>query len=312
MKITIRHVSDCANLDEAERRVAQAVEQTGIQAQIHVELISTLQEAENNGFAGSPSILIDGEDPFDDASSPSLACRLYRTAEGFEGAPSVAELVAAIIERNHVSTKGSMTDQLDAVRRAIATNPTFEGGDRRVVVTVYEALANGETPTLSSIADRVGRSLDHVAATIERCNVFFDGEAIAAFGGLSTTPTAHSFEVRGRRLYTWCAWDPLFIARILREEATVRSACPVTGEAISMVVGPSGVRDITPDSAVLSMKVPDESCSTDLVANFCGSVLLFASREAAESWTGDHAGTFVVSLDEALELADTVVRKRTG
>jgi hypothetical protein len=48
--------------------------------------------------------------------------------------------------------------------------------------------------------------------------------------------------------------------------------------------------------------VPYENCTSDLVTNFCGSVLLFASPAVAENWTKDHEGTFAISLDEAFEL----------
>jgi hypothetical protein len=43
---------------------------------------------------GSPTLLIDGQDPFADPDTPSsLSCRLYRAPDGRQqGAPSVADL----------------------------------------------------------------------------------------------------------------------------------------------------------------------------------------------------------------------------
>jgi alkylmercury lyase len=205
-----------------------------------------------------------------------------------------------------------VTDHLEAVREAIGRNPSFDGGDRELVLELYGALADGETPTIEQLAKRLHRTVDDVTQVIDRCNVFYEDDAIVAFGGLSTTPTAHTFDVRGRRLYTWCAWDPLFIAPILHDDATVGSTCQVTGETISLIVGPNGVRAVSPASAVLSMTVPDESCTTDLVTNFCGSVLLFASPAAAETWTKGHPGTFAISLEEAFELGGKLVQQRAG
>ena len=48
------------------------------------ELVDTVEEAERVGFLGSPTILIDGTDPFDaPGATPGLSCRLYRTDTGF-------------------------------------------------------------------------------------------------------------------------------------------------------------------------------------------------------------------------------------
>jgi hypothetical protein len=49
------------------------------------------------GFRGSPTLLIDGHDPFaSERDSVGLACRVYRTSEGKDGAPSVEDLRAAL------------------------------------------------------------------------------------------------------------------------------------------------------------------------------------------------------------------------
>ncbi len=48
-------------------------------------------------LGGSPTILIDGVDPFPGADTGSEPhCRLYLTAAGFEGAPAVVDLRAAL------------------------------------------------------------------------------------------------------------------------------------------------------------------------------------------------------------------------
>jgi len=50
-------------------------------------------EVELLGFTGSPTILIDGVDPFAEPGRPAgLACRMYRTATGLAGTPDPADL----------------------------------------------------------------------------------------------------------------------------------------------------------------------------------------------------------------------------
>jgi hypothetical protein len=43
-------------------------------------------------MCGSPTVLVDGVDPFGGAG-PSLACRLYRSGDEVEGAPPLDSLI---------------------------------------------------------------------------------------------------------------------------------------------------------------------------------------------------------------------------
>lgn len=58
-------------------------------------LISTPEEAEAAGFRGSPTVLVNGQDPFADSDAPAgLSCRVFRTEAGLAGAPTVEQLLA--------------------------------------------------------------------------------------------------------------------------------------------------------------------------------------------------------------------------
>jgi alkylmercury lyase len=200
--------------------------------------------------------------------------------------------------------------EVDAFTDLIATGD-FDAAGRQVISAVYDALAEGEPVSIDAVAQALGRSSQDVAETVSRCNVEFKDELIVGFGGLSLIETAHAFELRDRRLYTWCAWDPLFIALILGEEARVESVCPVTRTVVSLTVGPTGVRDVTPSTAVLSMRIPDESCRKDTITNFCSVVLLFATDDAANQWIAGREGAFVMDLHRAFELGQIMVQQRS-
>ena len=50
-----------------------------------------------SAFAGSPTILVDGVDAFDDAVQlTELACRVYSTDRGLAGLPTVDQLAASL------------------------------------------------------------------------------------------------------------------------------------------------------------------------------------------------------------------------
>ena len=176
--------------------------------------------------------------------------------------------------------------------------------ERRVMVTLYEMLARGTAVVVDELAERASLDPAGVQRTLDDWpNLFRDEEGrIIAFGGLALSATAHAFDVEGRRLYTWCGFDPLFIAPLLGVGARVTSTCPVTDRAITLTVGPDGIEDVDPLGAVLSFLRPSDIGGGDVIERFCHYVRLFASEEAAASWTADHPGTFILGLDDAFEL----------
>jgi hypothetical protein len=61
--------------------------------------VETLEEAEAIGFRGSPTVLIDGVDPWaDQAAAVSMSCRIYRTPAGtLAGGPTEQMLRDALL-----------------------------------------------------------------------------------------------------------------------------------------------------------------------------------------------------------------------
>jgi hypothetical protein len=65
---------------------------------------------------------------------------------------------------------------------------------------------------------------------------------------------------------------------------------------------------VDPVGAVISFLGPDGRFEADVREGFCHYVLFFASRVAGERWTGGHPGTFLVSVEEAAEIARRLAR----
>jgi hypothetical protein len=98
VEVEVLTVPDCPHRAEAITRVRDALaaaEQVG--AVVAERVVATVEEAAAAGMRGSPTILIDGRDPFlSGTDEPSLSCRLYRSAAGVEGAPAITALVEAL------------------------------------------------------------------------------------------------------------------------------------------------------------------------------------------------------------------------
>ena len=96
--ITLRYFDGCPNWQVARERIELVLKQLGETSAVTLERVETPKEADELHFRGSPTILIDGVDPFDASGPAGLSCRVYRTEAGLEGAPSVDQLVGVLKE----------------------------------------------------------------------------------------------------------------------------------------------------------------------------------------------------------------------
>lgn len=95
MKVQLLYFDGCPNWNETEARIRDALEALG-REDVEVEhvLVSTPEDAEQWHFTGSPTILMNGKDPFAAAGDAvGLSCRLYATSSGLAGSPTVEQLV---------------------------------------------------------------------------------------------------------------------------------------------------------------------------------------------------------------------------
>ncbi len=94
MNIELLYFDGCPNWTVADQRLAQALGVVNPDLKVVRRRVETVEEAEKVGFTGSPTVLIDGRDPFATGDEQvGLACRVYATPEGFAGSPTVEHFV---------------------------------------------------------------------------------------------------------------------------------------------------------------------------------------------------------------------------
>ena len=188
----------------------------------------------------------------------------------------------------------------------------FSREEQPVAVALYRELAKGKPVDAVHLGRALGVSYEESCVLLERdaikSFVYPDGEGrVLGFGGLAVARMHHRFEVGGRILWTWCAWDSLFIPEILGREARVTSPDPENREIVRLVVAPDRVESAVPTDAVVSFIRPEEQAfdtsAANVMAKFCHFIFFFSSRQSGERWVAKHPATFLYSLDDAFALA---------
>jgi hypothetical protein len=94
MDVTVLYFRGCPSWQTALEHVHEAAAQGGVEVRVTTRTVESDEDADWFNFTGSPTILLDGTDPFAQPGAvPGMACRLYSTPDGLAGAPAVGQLV---------------------------------------------------------------------------------------------------------------------------------------------------------------------------------------------------------------------------
>jgi len=183
--------------------------------------------------------------------------------------------------------------------------PVMNITEQQLALKLYALLSDGDAVSLERLSERTSMPLAGVKLTLESWpGVFFDHKhRIIGFWGIAVDETSHHFEVSGKLVYTWCAWDTLFIPELLNTPAQITSHCASSGDEIRLTISPRGIESAQPDQTMVSFLVSDEGeLKENITTSFCHYVFFFRSRETGEQWVAEHPGTFLLSLDDAFAI----------
>ena len=96
-EVTLLYFDDCPNWRETDAHLRTLADEFPALT-IRRQPVETHDDADRFGFRGSPTVLLDVVDPFDDgAGSVGLACRVYATESGLAGSPTLDQLRCAVV-----------------------------------------------------------------------------------------------------------------------------------------------------------------------------------------------------------------------
>ncbi|MFI9550591.1 organomercurial lyase [Nonomuraea endophytica] len=274
MEIVVLTVPDCPNAPLLEEHLAGAMADVGLDVPVVRRTVSSAEEAQRWGMRGSPTLLVDGVDPFAVAGMPvSVSCRVQKV-------PSVAAL-RQVLRRKSATVWSDTLGRAGAGRRA-----PVDGGLRALQQRILRSFAEtGRAPSRSQLPERALTEL-HEADFLRLDE---HGEIHAAYP-FSATPTPHEIHIDGGpRVYAMCAIDALGIAAMLGRDIRTDSRDPVTGRPVTVHASGDGT-DATwhPAGAVVFAGQQASCCAAAAADACCGSVNFFADARGAQAWADAH------------------------
>jgi hypothetical protein len=316
INLEVLHVADCPNLGPMLERLREA---TGLP--VITREISTEAAATAAGMNGSPTLLINGRDPFPNPKDCDcgVACRIYRDEHGQAvPAPSVAQVRAAVAAADAPSaTPMVVTGSADASPGLpLVADESFCGPARPgdvlsawrtralpldpVEKAVHEAVlrafaATGRPPTISAL-DAVtagsGRATTDVVAALHELDAvrLGPGGGVAVAYPFSAIPTRHRVWIGDCvEVYAMCAIDALGMSAMLGEDTRIDSVDVTTGHPVTVSTTAGTTGGVTRwDPAETVVFVGADAAGGPSADCCCDHLNFFTDAAAAQAWSAAH------------------------
>ncbi|SIE96307.1 organomercurial lyase MerB [Mycobacteroides abscessus] len=287
MRIELLTAPDCPHAASARQLVTDCLSSMALDLPI----------IERVGRYPSPTVLVDGADVMCPAATvlAADACRL--------DLPTPERLLTAL--------RANSADHLrDAARKEplMCADPgadsvsrdTDQKTRRHLMRTAVRLLAGGGPVTVADLCAAAGVDRADLTTAPAGRDIEYDDHHRIIGWGLTLNPSPHVYIVDGQHLYTWCAADTLLFPVILDRRAQIESRCPTTDIVVSFTVDPrSGVTDLSPSTAVISIPGSQTMDSAAVRATICDPGRFFANPQAADDWLTAHPGGTVLPVANA-------------
>jgi hypothetical protein len=317
MSVTLEvlHVPGCPNVAPLLGRLREATD-----LPVTSREITSAAAAAAAGMTGSPTMLINGKDPFPapilHGCDCGVSCRIYRDERGHAVlAPSVAQLRDAVNAAVTAASPVASTESVDAspglplagsgdeaccdpVRpgevlsawraRALPLDPV----EKAVHQAILRAFAATGRPPAHSDLDPVTAGSDRSTGDVLAALHELDAIRLAPDGGIavaypfSAAPTRHRVRIGDRvEVYAMCAIDALGMSAMLGEDTRIASVDVTTGHPVTVTVTQSAATWDPVGAVVFIGADPVGGPSADCC---CDYLNFFTDATAARAWTAAH------------------------
>lgn len=197
-------------------------------------------------------------------------------------------------------------------RLFIQAFPELDPTGQKQAIQLYKLLADGKAVSIKTLAEHISLSEKETHELLQSWTgvSFNEDHLINGFWGVSTDETSHSFRLGETTLYTWCAWDLLFMPVIYQQTISATTSCPITHTEISLTIYESGAIKVTPDTAMITFIKPDlAELKANVTGSFCQYIFFVDSEETGQQWQKNHDNGFLLKLDQGFTLGKNIIQK---
>jgi alkylmercury lyase len=162
-------------------------------------------------------------------------------------------MVRFLAHQNKWGRSENMSDNRE--RSLFASDTTPEEHTLRKIA--FQAILDGEPINRDGLVKTTIFTREKVEVLMEdlikRGLVVVESESgrIVGCWGLSTEPTSHKLQIRGRKFYTWCAEDAVGIPAGLGEDASIVSKCHQCDNPVNIEMSAGQVVHAKPPDVLL-------------------------------------------------------------
>jgi alkylmercury lyase len=184
--------------------------------------------------------------------------------------------------------------------------PKLAKEKRHISKILYQKLALGSSVSIEAIAIELHKSpqevKDHLGK-MEYVEYSASGE-ILAYRGVTLNQTKHLLLHNNAKIYTWCAFDTLFLAELLIGPVSISSSCPTCHKTITCEVTNGVLTTLNRTETVMSFIIPSkEDYFENLRSAFCCKVHFFCDEQCGNGWENLLPEIDFIGLAESLVIA---------
>lgn len=203
-----------------------------------------------------------------------------------------------------------MTSELEQL--FIQAFPALDRTGQNQAMQLYQLLATGKAVSIKTLSEKLSLPEKDTSELLHSWTgvSFNEDQLVNGFWGVSIDKTSHSFKLGEQTLYTWCAWDLLFVPVIYRQTVQAETICPVSKQKISLVISETGLDKVSPENSLITFIKPDiDELKANVTNSFCQYIFFVASQACGEVWKKNQKDGFLISLDQGFELGKNVIQQ---
>lgn len=177
----------------------------------------------------------------------------------------------------------------------------------RLQVVALQLLSKGEPVSPDRLAEAWSMPLEQVNAIFEQASALgtlqLDDSGNMVGTALSLVPSNHKFQIDGKNLYAWCAYDAIYAPGVIGKNAIIDSVDPISNESLRIKVSPEGVTESEPKMIFATVVGMDADARGGAESPRCNQMHFFVSEENASKWAADHPGVAIMTVDQLFDVA---------